>query len=104
MICCRYSIDWKSDLDSFFDIDPVEGTISTNELLDRESIAQHNISIVATKVSKYDSKSFSVCPESFEPIRMDLSLSFFFYYSSLGAMATPMIGRVNGLGQATVSK
>lgn len=52
----RYSIDWKSDLDSYFDIDPVEGTISTNELLDRESIAQHNISIVATKLSKYDNK------------------------------------------------
>uniref|UniRef100_A0AAY4A2A1 Cadherin-12 n=1 Tax=Denticeps clupeoides TaxID=299321 RepID=A0AAY4A2A1_9TELE len=47
----RYSIDWKRDLDSFFDIDPVEGTISTNELLDRESIAQHNISIVATKIN-----------------------------------------------------
>ncbi|TWW70695.1 Cadherin-12 Brain cadherin [Takifugu flavidus] len=46
----RYSIDWKSDLDNYFDIDPVEGTISTNELLDRESIAQHNISIVATKL------------------------------------------------------
>ncbi|KAA8580537.1 hypothetical protein FQN60_013495, partial [Etheostoma spectabile] len=46
----RYSIDWKSDLDSYFDIDPVEGTISTNELLDRENIAQHNISIVATKL------------------------------------------------------
>lgn len=52
----RYSIDWKSDLDSYFDIDPVEGTISTEELLDRESIAQHNISIVATKLSKYDNK------------------------------------------------
>ncbi|XP_056868773.1 cadherin-12-like [Takifugu flavidus] len=47
----RYSIDWKSDLDNYFDIDPVEGTISTNELLDRESIAQHNISIVATKLN-----------------------------------------------------
>ncbi|XP_055737231.1 cadherin-12-like isoform X2 [Salvelinus fontinalis] len=47
----RYSIDWKSDLDSYFDIDPVEGTISTNELLDRESIAQHNITIVATKLN-----------------------------------------------------
>uniref|UniRef100_A0A4W4E8S9 Cadherin-12 n=1 Tax=Electrophorus electricus TaxID=8005 RepID=A0A4W4E8S9_ELEEL len=46
----RYSIDWKSDLDSFFEIDPVKGTISTNELLDRESIAQHNITVVATKV------------------------------------------------------
>lgn len=48
----RYSIDWKSDLDSYFDIDPVEGTISTNELLDRESVAQHNISVVATKLSE----------------------------------------------------
>uniref|UniRef100_A0A3P8XFC1 Cadherin-12 n=1 Tax=Esox lucius TaxID=8010 RepID=A0A3P8XFC1_ESOLU len=47
----RYSIDWKSDLDSYFDIDPVKGTISTNELLDRESITQHNITIVATKLS-----------------------------------------------------
>ncbi|XP_037311779.2 cadherin-12-like [Pungitius pungitius] len=47
----RYSIDWKSDMDSYFDIDPVEGTISTNELLDRESIARHNISIVATKLN-----------------------------------------------------
>lgn len=52
----RYSIDWKSDLDSYFDIDPVEGTISTNELLDRENIAQHNISVVATKLSEYDNE------------------------------------------------
>lgn len=49
----RYSIDWKSDLDSYFDIDPVEGTISTNELLDRETVAQHNVSVVATKLSQY---------------------------------------------------
>ncbi|KAF4084925.1 hypothetical protein AMELA_G00111800 [Ameiurus melas] len=48
----RYSIDWKSDLDSFFDIDPVIGTISTNELLDRESRVQHNLSVVATKVTR----------------------------------------------------
>ena len=41
-------------MDSYFDIDPVEGTISTNEQLDRESISQHNISIVATKLSEYD--------------------------------------------------
>ncbi|XP_061821087.1 cadherin-12-like [Nerophis lumbriciformis] len=47
----RYSIDWRSDLDSYFDIDPVEGTVSTNELLDRESVAWHNISIVATKLN-----------------------------------------------------
>ncbi|RXM29422.1 Cadherin-12 [Acipenser ruthenus] len=48
---CLYSIDWKSDLDSYFEIDPVEGTIATKELLDRENMAQHNISIVATKVN-----------------------------------------------------
>ncbi|KAK1172139.1 cadherin-12-like [Acipenser oxyrinchus oxyrinchus] len=47
----RYSIDWKSDLDSYFEIDPVEGTIATKELLDRENMSQHNISIVATKVN-----------------------------------------------------
>ncbi|KAG9328760.1 hypothetical protein JZ751_010773, partial [Albula glossodonta] len=46
----RYSIDWKRDLDSYFDIDPVEGTISTSEVLDRERIARHNITVVATKV------------------------------------------------------
>ncbi|KAG7455066.1 hypothetical protein MATL_G00252550 [Megalops atlanticus] len=47
----RYSIDWRLDRDSYFDIDPVEGTISTSEVLDRESVAQHNISVVATKVN-----------------------------------------------------
>ncbi|KAG9328619.1 hypothetical protein JZ751_012749, partial [Albula glossodonta] len=47
----RYSIDWKRDLDSYFDIDPVEGTISTSEVLDRERIARHNITVVATKVT-----------------------------------------------------
>lgn len=47
-------------MDNYFDIDPVEGTISTNELLDRESIAQHNISIVATKLSKYDEASILI--------------------------------------------
>ncbi|XP_023657704.1 cadherin-12-like isoform X1 [Paramormyrops kingsleyae] len=47
----RYSIDWKNELDSYFAIDPVEGTISTNHLLDRETTAQHTISVVATKVN-----------------------------------------------------
>ncbi|XP_024247356.1 cadherin-12-like [Oncorhynchus tshawytscha] len=47
----RYSIEWKRPVDSCFDIDTVEGTISTNEMLDRESNRQHNISVVATKVN-----------------------------------------------------
>ncbi|XP_055084217.1 cadherin-12-like [Periophthalmus magnuspinnatus] len=47
----RYSLEWKTESDSCFDIDNVEGTISTNELLDRESTAQHNLTVRATKVS-----------------------------------------------------
>ncbi|XP_054840669.1 cadherin-12 isoform X1 [Eublepharis macularius] len=47
----RYFIDWKNDVDSFFTIDGTEGTIATNELLDRENTAQYNFSIVASKIS-----------------------------------------------------
>uniref|UniRef100_A0A8C3ICB1 Cadherin-12 n=1 Tax=Chrysemys picta bellii TaxID=8478 RepID=A0A8C3ICB1_CHRPI len=47
----RYFIDRKSDSDSYFTIDGSEGTIATNELLDRESTAQYNFSIIASKVS-----------------------------------------------------
>ncbi|KAM9845017.1 cadherin-12-like [Aulostomus maculatus] len=46
----RYSLEWRTEFDSSFDIDTVEGIISTNEYLDRESAFQHNISVVATKV------------------------------------------------------
>ncbi|XP_050746685.1 cadherin-12 isoform X2 [Gymnogyps californianus] len=47
----RYFIDWKNDVDSYFTIDATEGTIATNELLDRESTAQYNFSVIASKVS-----------------------------------------------------
>ncbi|KAM9164281.1 cadherin-12 isoform 2-T2 [Pangshura tecta] len=47
----RYFIDRKSDSESCFTIDGSEGTIATNELLDRESTAQYNFSIIASKVS-----------------------------------------------------
>ncbi|NWZ67665.1 CAD12 protein, partial [Acrocephalus arundinaceus] len=46
-----YFMDWKNDVDSYFTIDATEGTIATNELLDRESTAQYNLSIIASKVS-----------------------------------------------------
>ncbi|GLD61824.1 cadherin-12-like protein, partial [Lates japonicus] len=46
----RYSLEWHTESDSCFDIDTVEGTISTNEYLDRETAVQHNITVVATKV------------------------------------------------------
>ncbi|XP_028623431.1 cadherin-12 isoform X1 [Grammomys surdaster] len=47
----RYFIDWKSDGESYFTIDGTEGTIATNELLDRETTSQYNFSIIASKVS-----------------------------------------------------
>ncbi|XP_070829578.1 cadherin-12-like [Chaetodon trifascialis] len=47
----RYSLEWHTESDSCFDIDTVEGTISTNEYLDRETAFQHNITVVATKVN-----------------------------------------------------
>lgn len=56
----RYFIDWKSDGDSYFTIDGTEGTIATNELLDRESTAQYNFSIIASKVSKYGADGINV--------------------------------------------
>uniref|UniRef100_A0A3B1KHM4 Cadherin 12a n=1 Tax=Astyanax mexicanus TaxID=7994 RepID=A0A3B1KHM4_ASTMX len=47
----RYSIEWKKDAENYFDIDPVEGTITTSEALDREAEAKHNVTVVATKVN-----------------------------------------------------
>ncbi|KAG9479402.1 hypothetical protein GDO78_012857, partial [Eleutherodactylus coqui] len=47
----RYYIDEKSDMNNNFAVDPIEGTIATNELLDRESTAQFNISIITSKIS-----------------------------------------------------
>ncbi|KAI4877512.1 hypothetical protein NFI96_017519 [Prochilodus magdalenae] len=47
----RYSVEWKKDAENYFDIDPVEGTITTSEALDRERAAKHNITVIATKVN-----------------------------------------------------
>lgn len=49
----RYSLEWQTESDSCFDIDTVEGTISTNEYLDRETTVQHKITVLATKLSEY---------------------------------------------------
>ncbi|XP_032420677.1 cadherin-7-like, partial [Xiphophorus hellerii] len=43
----RYSIDRKSDIGGFFDIDSSSGTIRTSRFLDREVRVQHNITIIA---------------------------------------------------------
>ncbi|XP_063318228.1 cadherin-12-like isoform X1 [Pelmatolapia mariae] len=47
----RYSLEWQTGSDSFFDIETVEGIISTNEYLDRETAVLHNITVVATKLN-----------------------------------------------------
>ncbi|XP_072880364.1 cadherin-12-like isoform X1 [Hemitrygon akajei] len=47
----RYSIDESSDQKRYFTIDEIDGTIATNDILDREDISQYNISVLATKVS-----------------------------------------------------
>uniref|UniRef100_A0A8C5GBT4 Cadherin-12 n=1 Tax=Gouania willdenowi TaxID=441366 RepID=A0A8C5GBT4_GOUWI len=47
----RYSLEWQTEADGCFDIDTLEGTISTNEQLDRENAAQHNITVVSTKLN-----------------------------------------------------
>ncbi|XP_078028993.1 cadherin-12-like isoform X2 [Epinephelus lanceolatus] len=49
----RYSLEWQTESDSCFDIDTVEGTISTNDYLDRETAVQHNITVLATKVNNH---------------------------------------------------
>uniref|UniRef100_A0A7N8WQC1 Cadherin-7-like n=1 Tax=Mastacembelus armatus TaxID=205130 RepID=A0A7N8WQC1_9TELE len=45
----RYSIDRRSDVERYFDIDSSSGVIRTARPLDRETIALHNITVIATE-------------------------------------------------------
>ncbi|XP_063307907.1 cadherin-12 [Pelobates fuscus] len=54
----RYSVDKKTDIDNNFAVDPSEGTVATNQLLDRESTPQFNISIIASKLNNPQLTSF----------------------------------------------
>ncbi|XP_036374751.1 cadherin-10-like [Megalops cyprinoides] len=47
----RYSIDRVTDLDRLFSVHPGNGSIFTLKSLDREEIAWHNISVIATEFS-----------------------------------------------------
>uniref|UniRef100_A0A671NH65 Cadherin-12-like n=1 Tax=Sinocyclocheilus anshuiensis TaxID=1608454 RepID=A0A671NH65_9TELE len=47
----RYSVEWRKDSETHFDIDPVEGTLSVSEALDRERNTEHNVTVVATQFS-----------------------------------------------------
>lgn len=58
-LVCRYSVEWRKDSENHFDIDPVEGTLSVIETLDRERHTEHNVTVVATKVSKYGGLCFT---------------------------------------------
>nr|XP_057918413.1 cadherin-12-like isoform X2 [Doryrhamphus excisus] len=46
----RYSLEWQKNEDSCFDVDAIDGSVSTNEYLDREEVFHHNITVVAFKV------------------------------------------------------
>lgn len=54
---CRYSIDRHTDLERLFNIDSVNGTITTLKALDREMSKWHNISVVATEISNFPAKT-----------------------------------------------
>ncbi|KAM6977702.1 cadherin-10-like [Aplochiton taeniatus] len=47
----KYSIDRHTDLERLFNIDSVNGTITTLKSLDREMSRWHNISVVATEIN-----------------------------------------------------
>ncbi|XP_008306473.1 cadherin-10-like [Cynoglossus semilaevis] len=47
----KYSIDRHTDLERLFNIDSVNGTITTLKALDRENSKWHNISVVATEIN-----------------------------------------------------
>ncbi|XP_042187822.1 cadherin-12 isoform X4 [Callorhinchus milii] len=53
----RYSIDRSTDQEKYFTIDDVEGTIATNEILDREDVSQYSISVIAQKLSNTSQSS-----------------------------------------------
>ncbi|MED6241617.1 Cadherin-10 [Ataeniobius toweri] len=47
----KYSIDRHTDLERLFNVDSVNGTITTLKSLDREMSKWHNISVVATEIN-----------------------------------------------------
>lgn len=46
---CRYSLDSGSNLERYFHVDSGTGVITTAQPLDRETVAVHNITVVATQ-------------------------------------------------------
>lgn len=50
----RYSIDRNTDMDRFFNVDALNGVISTAKPLDREANSVHNLTIFATESRKFN--------------------------------------------------
>lgn len=75
-LICRYSIEWRKDSENHFDIDPVEGTLSVSEALDRERNAEHNVTVVATKVSKYGGLTRKAGLQAYYNCRLKWGLSW----------------------------
>ena len=49
----RYSIDHHTNRDKLFYIDPIDGSITALQPLDRELSKWHNISVLATEISEF---------------------------------------------------
>lgn len=49
---CRYTIDWRTDMDRVFNVHAGNGSVYVLRELDREENAWHNISVMATEFSK----------------------------------------------------
>lgn len=47
-------MDRHTDMDRIFNIDSGNGSIFTSKLLDRETLLWHNITVIATEISKCD--------------------------------------------------
>ena len=52
LVCYRYSIDRRTDMDRLFNVHPGNGSLFLLKRLDREETAWHNISVIATEFSK----------------------------------------------------
>lgn len=51
---CRFSIDRRSDPERLFSIGVHSGAIATAQPLDRETVAVHNLTVVATESRESD--------------------------------------------------
>lgn len=61
--CYRYSIDRRTDMDRLFSVHPGNGSVFLLKKLDREEMAWHNISVIATEFSE---SSSSTAPKTYK--------------------------------------